>query len=323
MLFRYGIRAFDTSPYYGPSEIVLGTALKTLAPEFPRQSYKLMTKCGRYGATPADFDYSPSTIRTSVQRSLTRFNTDYLDVVYLHDVEFVCTPVLPRASGNHLSALGDEKEAYGTLEGQEGKLWGSGDQIVLDAFAELKKLKEEGLVRAIGITGYPLPTLLRLALLIAHHSPDQPVDVILSYSHLNLQNSSLINFVQPLVERARVKQVITASPFNMGLLTNAPPVPWHPASPALKAAVLDAAEVARSWPGTLPNLALGYAIRESRELNLPLVAGFSVTREVHENVAVWREVEAGENRQTRVEMERKVLNVFEKSGHYNESWASP
>lgn len=38
----YGINAFDTSAYYGPSEIVLGTALKTLAPEFPRASYKLV-----------------------------------------------------------------------------------------------------------------------------------------------------------------------------------------------------------------------------------------------------------------------------------------
>jgi D-arabinose 1-dehydrogenase len=112
-----------------------------------------MTKCGRYGATPADFDYSPSTIRASVQRSLARLNTGYLDVVYLHDIEFVCEPVLARTLGNHLSALGGEKEAYGTLEGQEGKIRGDGDQKVLNAFAELKKLKEEGLVKAIGITG--------------------------------------------------------------------------------------------------------------------------------------------------------------------------
>ena len=39
---RYGIRAFDTSPYYGPSEIVLGMALKVLEPEFPRSSYKIV-----------------------------------------------------------------------------------------------------------------------------------------------------------------------------------------------------------------------------------------------------------------------------------------
>ena len=39
---RYGIRAFDTSAYYGPSEIVLGGVLKALKDEFPRGSYKLV-----------------------------------------------------------------------------------------------------------------------------------------------------------------------------------------------------------------------------------------------------------------------------------------
>ena len=38
----YGVNAFDTSAYYGESEIVLGTALKALAREFPRTSYKLV-----------------------------------------------------------------------------------------------------------------------------------------------------------------------------------------------------------------------------------------------------------------------------------------
>jgi D-arabinose 1-dehydrogenase len=38
----YGIRAFDTSAYYGPSEIVLGRTLEALRDEFPRSSYKLV-----------------------------------------------------------------------------------------------------------------------------------------------------------------------------------------------------------------------------------------------------------------------------------------
>jgi D-arabinose 1-dehydrogenase len=42
LIFSYGIRSFDTSAYYGPSEIVLGTALKALRNEFPRSSYKLV-----------------------------------------------------------------------------------------------------------------------------------------------------------------------------------------------------------------------------------------------------------------------------------------
>lgn len=110
-----------------------------------------MTKCGRYGLL--DFDYSPTRIRSSVENSLRRLQTDYLDTVYLHDIEFVCTPVTPRKSGNHMAALADEKVEYGLAEGDEGRIRGDGDQKVLDAFAELRKLKEEGKVKHIGITG--------------------------------------------------------------------------------------------------------------------------------------------------------------------------
>lgn len=110
-----------------------------------------MTKCGRYGGS--DFDYSPSTIRKSVERSLSRLHTTYLDTVYLHDIEFVATPVMPRLEGIHSGALGDEAEAYGLKEGQEALVRGEGDQKILDGIAELRKMQEEGLVKNIGITG--------------------------------------------------------------------------------------------------------------------------------------------------------------------------
>lgn len=110
-----------------------------------------MTKCGRYGAL--DFDYSPTRIRSSVENSLKRLQTDYLDTVYLHDVEFVCTCVAARESGNHMGALADEKVEYGLADGDGRRVRGNGDQIVLDAFAELRKLKNEGKVKHIGITG--------------------------------------------------------------------------------------------------------------------------------------------------------------------------
>lgn len=110
-----------------------------------------MTKCGRYGL--ASFDYAPTTIRESVQRSLSRLQTVYLDTVYLHDVEFVATPVLPRRTGNHMVAITNENDGYGLSVGREGTISGEGDQKILDAFAELRKLQEEGLIKHIGITG--------------------------------------------------------------------------------------------------------------------------------------------------------------------------
>lgn len=116
-----------------------------------------MTKCGRYGPAQAEFDYTPATIRASVKRSLERLHTTYLDTVYLHDVEFVCTPVGPR-SGHHSAALADAAAEYGLAPGQGGTVWGAGDQAILDAVAELRKLQAEGVVKHVGISGtYTLP----------------------------------------------------------------------------------------------------------------------------------------------------------------------
>ena len=113
-----------------------------------------MTKCGRYGSPRADFDYSPATIRASVERSLKRLNTTYLDAVYLHDVEFVATRVGPREAGHPADALKPANlETYGLADGQEAKVWGGGDQLILGGLAELQKMKDEGLIKAIGISG--------------------------------------------------------------------------------------------------------------------------------------------------------------------------
>ena len=155
---RYGIRAFDTAPYYDDSEIVLGTALKALEHEFPRSSYQLITKVGRYGgASSSSFDYSPSTLRASVRRSLRRLHTQYLDVVYLHDVEFVASCVAPRMAGNHAGALGAEAEAYGLLEPCEAS--GDDDERVLKAIETLRSMQADGLILHIGISGPHLRTL--------------------------------------------------------------------------------------------------------------------------------------------------------------------
>ena len=126
---------------------------------------------GRYGPKATDFDYSPTTIRRSVRRSLQRLHTQYLDVVYLHDVEFVAPCVAPRAEGNHASALGAEAAAYGLALASEqdgdvsndgkGESTGSAlpirtagdDERILEAISELRALQADGLIRQVGISG--------------------------------------------------------------------------------------------------------------------------------------------------------------------------
>lgn len=79
---KSGFRTFDTSPYYGPSEWLLGDAFShpEVTSKYDRSEIILMTKVGRIAAL--EFDYSPEWVRFSVNRSLERFKTSYLDVVF-------------------------------------------------------------------------------------------------------------------------------------------------------------------------------------------------------------------------------------------------
>jgi L-galactose dehydrogenase len=80
----HGVTFFDVSPFYGLTlaESRLGKALQG-----KRQDVVLASKCGRYDLQ--DFDFSRKKILQSIDESLTRLKTDYLDLFQLHDIEFV------------------------------------------------------------------------------------------------------------------------------------------------------------------------------------------------------------------------------------------
>jgi L-galactose dehydrogenase len=118
-----GINYFDVSPYYGLTlaETRLGEALVGL-----RQQIVLATKCGRYGAN--QFDFSAARITASIDESLARLRTDYVDLLQAHDVEF-----------------------------------GDARQIVEETVPAMRKLQAQGKARFIGITGYSLKNLMAIA----------------------------------------------------------------------------------------------------------------------------------------------------------------
>jgi D-arabinose 1-dehydrogenase len=200
-----GVTAFDTSPYYGPSETLLGAALA--ASHYPRTSYQIITKVGRIAES--EFDYSPEWIRYSIQRSLQRLRTSYLDVVYCHDVEFV-TP-----------------------------------SEVLTAMKELRRIRDvEGTIKYIGISGYPVPLLCELAEMVLRET-GEGLDAVMSYANFTLQNEGLKAGLERLRE-AGVACVPNASPLGMGLLrSKGVPVggkgDFHPAPKELRARVAEAA----------------------------------------------------------------------------------
>ena len=148
-----GMNFIDTSPFYGRgmSEILLGIGLKGI----PREQYLLGSKLGRY--SDIHFDFSAKRVAESVHVSLKRLGTDYLDVLLLHDVEFV------------------------PLE----QIW----QETLPAVLELKK---QGKVRAVGFSCYPLKTFNA----VLDHVEDH-IDCVLSYNRYTLQNTTYVDELLP------------------------------------------------------------------------------------------------------------------------------
>ncbi|MFC3121558.1 aldo/keto reductase [Agaribacter flavus] len=183
-----GINYIDVSPYYGATlaEKVLGKALRGVA----REKYVLSTKAGRYGPDFADFDFSADRIKSSLEESCNRLGVDNVDILFLHDVEFA-----------------------------------SMQQIFDEALPCLNALKQDGIVKYIGVTGYPLK-------IFSDTVAAFDIDCVLSYCRYGLHDTSLQGIL-PTLKKAGVG-VINASPTGMGLLTKRGAPSWHPASPSLQ-----------------------------------------------------------------------------------------
>lgn len=75
-----GINLLDTAPAYGTSEERLGKILLN-----KRDQWVISTKVGEeFVGGVSHFDFSAVGIQRSVERSLTRLNTDFLDIVLVH-----------------------------------------------------------------------------------------------------------------------------------------------------------------------------------------------------------------------------------------------
>jgi aryl-alcohol dehydrogenase-like predicted oxidoreductase len=283
----HGVNAFDTSPYYGPAEEILGTALDTdlVRNHYPRNQYFILTKVGRISGDV--FDYSPSWVRQSVQRSCQRLKTDYLDVVYCHDCEFVSP------------------------------------EEVLGAIRELRRIRDqERTVKYVGISGYPVHVLCELAEMILRET-GEPLDIVQSYANFTLQNTRLLSQGLQRLVSAGVDVVTNASPLGMGLLrSSGVPVGamgnWHPAPDGLRQACADAAKWAENRGEKLEVVAVRYALENwlkegakagtygspldetvqtyGQPLSLPReklgvsVMGVSKIEELDETLRVWRSV---------------------------------
>jgi len=186
-----GINFLDVSPAYGGTraEKVLGRALEGV----DRSRYILATKIGSYSEARGDYDYSRASTERSVEHSLVRLGVDYLDLVQCHDIEFA----------DHA-------------------------QLIEETFPTLLQLKQQGLVRHIGITGLPLKVFRS----VLDRVEPGIVETVLSFCHYELNDTSLASHLSYL--RDKGIGIINASPTGMGLLTPQGAPAWHPASEELK-----------------------------------------------------------------------------------------
>ncbi len=211
-----GINYFDVAPYYGRTlaETRLGEALVGY-----RDKVILATKMGRYGQeAETGFDFSAARVFKSVDESLRRLQTDYIDLFQIHDIEF-----------------------------------GRCQQIINETIPAMRRLKESGKIRFVGITGYPLHLLRQVA-------EQAEVDTILSYCRYNLLDTGLDSVLTPLAQQKGIG-LINASPLCMGLLTEAGPPAWHPAPKKVVKAARQAAGACRRRGVNIAALALQFALQ--------------------------------------------------------------
>jgi L-galactose dehydrogenase len=229
-----GINFFDVSPYYGLTlaETRLGTAL-----EGKRKDIILATKCGRDGVET--FDFSARRVNDSIDESLKRLRTDYVDLFQAHDVEF-----------------------------------GDVEQIIHETIPAMRRVQTQGKARFIGITGYGLKTLIKIAEAI-------PLDSVLTYCRYDLLNDQMDEMLMPIAKRLGIG-VLNASPLHMGILTRGGPPDWHPAPQSVRDAGRRAAEYCNQHGVDLTELALRYCFDH------PLVAstlvGMSTRQHVSKNL---------------------------------------
>lgn len=141
-----GVTYIDTAPAYGLSEERIGRAIG-----HRRSEFVLSTKVGEtFEDGRSTYDFSESTIRASIQRSLKRLRTDALDLVFIH------------SDGDDLRILNET-----------------------DAVATLESLKTAGLVRAIGLSGKTVEGARQAldwadAIMVEYHLADRSHEAVIA-----------------------------------------------------------------------------------------------------------------------------------------------
>ena len=188
-----GVRYFDTAPHYGSglAERRLGKVLRTK----PRDAFVVSTKVGRLlhpdasGWAGAYFDFSGDAALRSLESSLERLGLDRVDVALVHDPD----------------------DHY--------------DEALAGAFRALQRLREEGVVRTIGVGMNRTELLCRFA-------READPDCFLVAGRYTVLDRSAGAELLPLCEERGIA-VIAGGVFNSGVLAGGDTFDYESASAAV------------------------------------------------------------------------------------------
>lgn len=276
-----GIRYFDTAPHYGvgTSERRLGERLAA----YPREQYLISTKVGRLlrpgpgtgddmasgFAVPDDvvreWDFSEAGVRRSHAESLERLGMDRVDILFAHDPE-------------------------------EGPT----EQAISEGLPALARMRDEGLVRAVGVGSKDADVLTRAV-------RTGLIDlVMLSGRYTLLEQDASRELLEECVRHD--VGVVAVSVFNSGLLARHE-VPddahyeYGDAPAHLIERARELAGIAERHGVTLPDLAVQFPLRHPAVRSVAL--GMRTAEQVRSNAermartvpeAVWEEIGGGAGR---------------------------
>ncbi|MBK8477160.1 MAG: aldo/keto reductase [Opitutaceae bacterium] len=210
-----GLNFIDVSPYYGKTRAE--SVLGRALQGVRRDRYLLATKVGQYD--DGVFDFSAERVTRSLDESCARLGVEYIDLLHCHDIEF--------------ADLG---------------------QIVNETLPALVRVRQQGRIGHIGITGLPL----KIFPAVIERTAPGVVEAILSFCRYTL-NDSALSGILPLCH-GRGIGVINASPTGMGLLTSRGAPSWHPASPAIIQGCRRAVEFCEAKGVDIVKLAVQYCV---------------------------------------------------------------
>ncbi len=152
--------------------------------------------------------------------------------------------------------------------------FGDINQVINETLPALRKLTDSGKVRFVGFSGLPLAIYPR----VLEHTD---ADAIITYCHYTLNDTSLLDTLPYL--QSRQVGVIAASPLSMGLLTDGPPPPWHPADAELRAACVQVAELCKQRGSDIMTLGMQFALANSDVATT--LSGFASPAQLEQNLA--------------------------------------